>query len=200
MFPYFCSPIYCKANTQLRNDASYTSTLCSWSAVSTKKFECAPICKIDFTTPQKKRKSATGDFSNTVPVSTAPDQEPVEEELQELYGYNNDSCSIGWYHIDCINIDSIIIPSGSWYCPECSGKMTKYIYSISYNVNTFQSNGKTDSQELHNAQHTVTILLMSECSGHIVMFMGKVDSKIVCLCNNNPITLSMWILTRDELE
>ena len=38
------------------------------------------VTAIQFLT-KKKRKSATGEFSNTVPVSTAPDQEPVEEEL-----------------------------------------------------------------------------------------------------------------------
>ena len=51
------------------------------------------------------------------------------EEHGTMIGCDNDSCSIGWYHIDCLNIDSI--PSGSWYCPECSGNMTKsYLYTV----------------------------------------------------------------------
>ena len=91
------------------------------------------------------------------------------EEHETMIGCDSDSCSIGWYHIDCLNIDSI--PSSSWYCLECSGNMSNTFIQF-YNVSTFQSNGTTDSQALHNAQHTVTILsikLMSECSGHIIM-------------------------------
>ena len=44
-----------ETNTQFRNDdTSCTSTLCSWSAVNTKKCEYVPICKIDFTTPLRE--------------------------------------------------------------------------------------------------------------------------------------------------
>ena len=59
-----------EANTQFRNDTSCTSTICSWTAVKTKKCEYAHICKI---------------VSNTVPLSTVYNQEPTEKELQELY-------------------------------------------------------------------------------------------------------------------
>ena len=45
------------------------------------------------------------------------------DEHGTMIGCDNDNCSIGWYHIDCLNIDSI--PSGSWYCPECIGSMPK---------------------------------------------------------------------------
>ena len=51
----------------------------------------------------------TGEFSNTVPVSTGPDQEPVEEELQELYNVIirvcEKTCSYPLYYVISISHD-----------------------------------------------------------------------------------------------
>ena len=80
-----------EANTQFRNDTSCTSTLCSWTAVNTKKCEYAPICKTDFTTTQKRRKTTNG-FLNTVPLSTVHNQEPTEEKLLEFYRQLSSEC------------------------------------------------------------------------------------------------------------
>ena len=65
------------------------------------------------------------------------------------------------------------------------------------------SKGITDSQQLHKAQQTVTILsvtLSSYLSLHIIMFIGSVDSKMVYFCLNNPITLSTCILTHESVR
>jgi len=39
------------------------------------------------------------------------------EEHGTMIGCDNEKCSIGWFHIDCLKIQNI--PSGNWYCPDC---------------------------------------------------------------------------------
>ena len=82
-----------EANTQIRKNTSCTSTACSWLAPRLKKIEYAPICDIDFTTPQKKRKMlenhtscpliATSSSSPSTMSSNQIDR-PTEEEVETL--------------------------------------------------------------------------------------------------------------------
>ena len=39
------------------------------------------------------------------------------ETLGDMIGCDNPSCSIKWFHMNCLGIDSI--PEGEWYCPNC---------------------------------------------------------------------------------
>ena len=43
------------------------------------------------------------------------------EEHGTMIGCDNEKCSIGWFHIDCLKIQNI--PSGNWYCPDCRKNM-----------------------------------------------------------------------------
>ena len=53
-----------EANTQVRKNTSCTSTPCSWVIPSIKKVDYALICKTDFTTPQKRRKTIGNDAAS----------------------------------------------------------------------------------------------------------------------------------------
>ncbi|CBK21505.2 uncharacterized protein [Blastocystis hominis] len=35
----------------------------------------------------------------------------------EMIGCDNDNCTIKWFHLRCVGLDSI--PEGTWYCPIC---------------------------------------------------------------------------------
>ena len=37
--------------------------------------------------------------------------------LGDMIGCDNDSCSIMWFHMHCLNMDSV--PDGEWYCQNC---------------------------------------------------------------------------------
>lgn len=67
--------------------------------------------------------SNLSDDGNTCGVNTSTTvktycycNEP-EDESRDMIGCDNPSCSIEWFHIDCLKIKSI--PSGKWYCPDC---------------------------------------------------------------------------------
>ena len=49
----------------------------------------------------------------------------------------------------------------------------------------------------HSYNLSITLIL-SELSGHIIMLIGNVCSKIVYFCLRKPITLSTWIRTRES--
>lgn len=34
---------------------------------------------------------------------------------------DNEDCSIKWFHLRCVGLDTI--PDGSWYCPNCKALM-----------------------------------------------------------------------------
>ena len=76
-----------EANTRIRKNTSCTSNPCSWLAPSIRKVAYAPVCKIDFTTPQKKR--SMDDDSTCSPLPPAKFvtnvKEPTVEELERLY-------------------------------------------------------------------------------------------------------------------
>ena len=79
-----------EANTQTRKNTSCTSTSCTWLVPSLKKVEYAPICDIDFTTPQKRRKTIEGNLSCSLCTTSSSlkdegAEKPTEEELEMLY-------------------------------------------------------------------------------------------------------------------
>ena len=39
------------------------------------------------------------------------------EEHGTMIGCDHEGCSIGWFHIECLELTEI--PSGKWYCPNC---------------------------------------------------------------------------------
>ena len=40
-----------------------------------------------------------------------------EEENGKMIACDFDSCSIVWFHTDCLDIFKI--PGGEWFCPDC---------------------------------------------------------------------------------
>ena len=46
-----------------------------------------------------------------------------EDKDDELIGCDGDSCSIEWFHMECLRIKRV--PKGKWYCPDCRVKRTK---------------------------------------------------------------------------
>ena len=83
-----------EANTKMRKNVSCTSQLCSWLPPSMQKVEFAPISRIDFSTPAKKRKSMMNDGSfemyksAAAPVSSSSISKvpkPIQDELDDLY-------------------------------------------------------------------------------------------------------------------
>ena len=83
-----------EANTKMQNNVSCTSQLCSWLPPSMQKVEYAPISRIDFSTPAKKRKSMMNDGSvemyksAAVPASSSSISKvpkPTQDELDDLY-------------------------------------------------------------------------------------------------------------------
>ena len=40
-----------------------------------------------------------------------------EETGKAMIGCDNPSCPIEWFHMSCLNMESI--PRGKWYCPDC---------------------------------------------------------------------------------
>ena len=64
------------------------------------------------------------------------------------------------------------------------------------------SKGITESQQLHSAAQTVTILSIREVELFLLhkKGMGKVDSRMVYFCRNIPITLSTCIWTLESLR
>lgn len=47
----------------------------------------------------------------------------VQPSYGEMIGCDNDNCTIKWFHLHCVGLDTI--PEGSWYCPNCRGLMDK---------------------------------------------------------------------------
>ena len=43
--------------------------------------------------------------------------EAASAALGDMIGCDNDLCPIMWFHMHCLNIDSI--PDGEWFCPNC---------------------------------------------------------------------------------
>ena len=79
-----------EANTNIRRNTSCTSTPCAWLAPSIRKVEYAPISEIDFTTPQKRRKTIERvDTSLTSPHTSSSllcqGKEPSEDETEMLF-------------------------------------------------------------------------------------------------------------------
>ena len=37
----------------------------------------------------------------------------------KMVGYDNDNCSIQWFHLSCLNLTVEQLPSGDWFCPDC---------------------------------------------------------------------------------
>ena len=40
-------------------------------------------------------------------------------EIGEMIACDNNDCSIEWFHLKCLKINSNSIPKGKWYCPDC---------------------------------------------------------------------------------
>ena len=77
-----------ETNTRMMKNTSCTSLPCSWLAPSC-KIEYALISKIDFTTPQKKRKlteSSSTSSDHAFPATTNIVEEPTEAELEGFLG------------------------------------------------------------------------------------------------------------------
>ena len=71
-----------EANTQTRKNTSCTSTSCTWLVPSLKKVEYAPICDIDFTTPQKRRKIIEGNLSCSLCTTSSSLKDERARNLQ----------------------------------------------------------------------------------------------------------------------
>ena len=41
-----------------------------------------------------------------------------EDEGRIKIGCDGDNCSIGWFHADCLGLESV--PKGAWYCVKCA--------------------------------------------------------------------------------
>ena len=67
--------------------------------------------------------------------------------------------------------------------------------NIQIKITQFNSNGTTDSQQLHRAEHTVTTLSLTLVSPSVIIkLMGSVDCRMVYFCLRTPIILSTCIL------
>ncbi len=75
-----------------------------------------PSSSTNSNTPSTSGVSATSIASATTMKTYCYCNEP-EDESRDMIGCDNSSCSIEWFHIDCLKIKSI--PSGKWYCPDC---------------------------------------------------------------------------------
>ena len=64
------------------------------------------------------------------------------------------------------------------------------------------SKGITESQQLHSAAQTVTILSIRDVELFLLhkKGIGKVDSRMVYFCRNIPITLSTCMRTLESLQ
>ena len=71
-----------EANTQTRKNTSCTSTSCTWLVPILKKVEYAPICDIDFTTPQKRRKTIEGNLSCSLCTTSSSLKDERARNLQ----------------------------------------------------------------------------------------------------------------------
>lgn len=47
----------------------------------------------------------------------------LQPSYGEMIGCDNDNCTIKWFHLRCVGLDSI--PEGTWYCPICRPLMEK---------------------------------------------------------------------------
>ena len=79
-----------EAKTRFITDTSCTSTACAWVVPNMKKIQYDPICDIDFTTPQKRRKmSGNILLSDTLGTAStnfkSTTNEPTEEEFKTFY-------------------------------------------------------------------------------------------------------------------
>ena len=74
-------------HTKIRKNTTCTSTACSWLPPALKKVQYAPIREIDFTTPQKRRKSMECDLSVQSKCSCVGEEikAATEDELVSLY-------------------------------------------------------------------------------------------------------------------
>ena len=41
-------------------------------------------------------------------------------DLDQMVGCDNQDCPIQWFHLSCLNLTVEQLPSGDWFCPECS--------------------------------------------------------------------------------
>ncbi len=46
-------------------------------------------------------------------------------EEGNMIACDNDSCSIKWFHLQCLKLTLADVPKGNWYCKECSASMSK---------------------------------------------------------------------------
>ena len=43
-----------------------------------------------------------------------------QQNKDEMVGCDNGDCPIQWFHMSCWNLTADELPSGDWFCPECS--------------------------------------------------------------------------------
>jgi hypothetical protein len=49
------------------------------------------------------------------------------EEGQMIF-CDNSTCSVKWFHYDCVDITEA--PEGSWFCPQCTAEVKGMMMSI----------------------------------------------------------------------
>ena len=55
-----------------------------------------------------------------------------QPDFGTMIGCDNIQCTIGWFHLDCLKLEST--PDGQWFCPECQTRRKNTKTKISQGI------------------------------------------------------------------